>query len=118
MKARRISLAWSLRETAHRAKVSHAAIDNLEHGRQNVTIGTLEKVASALGIPVEVLVGSESAAETKSEPAPSLGPAGPAAAISARFARIAPHIPEDELDVFIHQVERWERRFAPKKEEG
>lgn len=41
---------WSLRELGERSGVSYVTIQRIEAGRMSPTVGTLEKLARALGI--------------------------------------------------------------------
>ena len=98
LRARRLALGLTLREAATRAGYSHASIDNVENGRQNVTIDTLQALASTLGVSLEI---------TTSKP-------GPRDEIVARVARIMPLLPDEDVDVFVHELALWERRHGPK----
>lgn len=54
----RDSRGWSLRQLAERAEVSHAWIAGVEGGlREKIDIARLGKLAAALGVSVEDLVG-------------------------------------------------------------
>lgn len=44
-------------ELAERLGVSRATVNGYEIGKQNLTIGTLQKIASALDIPFEIKLG-------------------------------------------------------------
>jgi transcriptional regulator with XRE-family HTH domain len=52
-KARR-DLEMSQQELADRVGVTRAHISNIEHGKTVPTVETLEKIANALGITVEI----------------------------------------------------------------
>lgn len=98
IRARRLAQGLTLRELAEKAALSHSAVDNIEHGRQNVTLDTLQTVARALGLEVDVeVVGAEP---------------GPRDVVIARVARILPRLPDEDLDVFLHEVALWERRYG------
>jgi len=44
-------------ELAERLGVSRATVNGYEIGNQNLTIGTLQKIATALNIPFEIILG-------------------------------------------------------------
>ncbi len=44
-------------ELAKKARISRGYLIRLEAGRQDPTLGTLEKLAKALGVPVTELLG-------------------------------------------------------------
>lgn len=60
--ARRKTLGWSQNELARRAGVNHPTLFKIESGqRVNPSIGTIVKIARALGMTAESLVGAEPA---------------------------------------------------------
>ena len=62
IKARRKTLGWSQNELARRAGVNHPTLFKIESGqRTNPSIGTIVKIARALGTTAESLVGAEPA---------------------------------------------------------
>jgi transcriptional regulator with XRE-family HTH domain len=81
--------------------MSHSAVDHIEHGRRNTSIEAIGRLASALEVTLEELLGGDSHAPTGR------------AAIIARVAAVIPHLPQDELDVFVHELALWERRYLP-----
>ena len=56
LKKTRKSLGMSQYELAAKAKVSREYIRQLEAGRSDPTVGMLEKLAKALGVPVTELL--------------------------------------------------------------
>jgi transcriptional regulator with XRE-family HTH domain len=99
LKARRLALGLTLRELGARAGLSHSAIDFIERGERNTTIDTLEGLASALGVALDLSTRT--------------GEADPRQGVMDRFRAILPHVPEDDLDVFVHELALWERRYRP-----
>lgn len=60
--AKRKTLGWSQNELARRAGVNHPTLFKIESGqRSNPSIGTIVKIARALGTTAELLVGAEPA---------------------------------------------------------
>jgi transcriptional regulator with XRE-family HTH domain len=58
MKALREKRGLGLRELARRAGVHHPTLSQLEHGViEDVTTGTAKKIARALGVSVDYLIG-------------------------------------------------------------
>lgn len=73
LKRHRLRMAWSLEELAERAGVSRSTLHHLEHGTTpQPRLLTLHRVARALGIAVEALIGP---AEASPLPAESAVPA-------------------------------------------
>lgn len=85
------------REAAALAGVSYQLISQIETGRVNTTVDTIEAIADALGI--ELVLVSE----------------GSRPGVARRFLAVLPNIPEEELDVFVHELALWERRYQAKK---
>lgn len=56
IKQLRIHKGYSLRGLARRARISPTYLRNIELGGKNPTIGTLQKIARALDVPLAVLV--------------------------------------------------------------
>ena len=56
MEQHRMKLGLSLNELAKRTGVSHTALIHIRDGRNDPRIGTLRKLAKALGIPPSTLV--------------------------------------------------------------
>ena len=65
-------------------------------------------VAMALGIEIRAAVVGEGEV---SAPVPI-----PATrrVLAERFLRVLPSLPDDDLDVFIHEIALWERRYGEK----
>jgi transcriptional regulator with XRE-family HTH domain len=62
VRAKRLSLGWTLDDLAHRSGVSRRMIVNVEQGVVNSSIGTLLRLSDALGIGIPSLVQSDSVA--------------------------------------------------------
>jgi transcriptional regulator with XRE-family HTH domain len=56
IRARRERVGMSQAELASRARLSRGYLIRLEAGRQDPTLGTLERLAKALGVKVRALV--------------------------------------------------------------
>lgn len=63
VRAARKSASMSRRELSERSGVSPRYLAQLESGQGNISIGLLKQVALALGVPMEVLVGSNDATQ-------------------------------------------------------
>lgn len=99
LKAMRLAQGLTLREAASRCGVSFQMLGQIEKG-QNTTIDRIEAIIEGLG------GGASLAVSEASEPLPESR-----RAIAARFLKILPNIPDEELDVFIHELALWERRY-------
>ena len=76
------------------------AVSYIERGERNGKLENLQKIAKALDFDVNVAVEVE--------------PTERVAAIVARFAKIAPYVDIDVMDVFVHQLVLWERQYGNK----
>jgi transcriptional regulator with XRE-family HTH domain len=107
---RRLRLARSLtlREAAPRCGLSHQMLQQIEKNGQNTTLEKLEGIIR--GLRGEITLTLE---ESALPPEPDLGGI-PAArrAIAERFLSVLPVLPEEELDVFVHSIALWERRYG------
>jgi transcriptional regulator with XRE-family HTH domain len=101
LKARRIAKGMTLRDLATKVGLTHAAIDHIENGRRNTTVDTLSKIAEALDTSIDVVVADIGGP-----------PLSGREAVLRRFSAILPNIPDDELDVFVHELALWERRYG------
>jgi transcriptional regulator with XRE-family HTH domain len=97
-KRRRLQLGLTLRDVAKRAKMSHGAIDHIERATRNTTVPTLQRVAAALETTLEIDLQADLAGRE---------------GVLERFRRILPHVPQEEIDVFVHELALWERRYRP-----
>ena len=104
LKAARTDAGLSLRELAAKVGLNHQTVKNIEDGCTTTT-ETLARVAAALGLPVEITLGEDPSAVVPSDRRPVLD----------RFAAVLPHIPTDELDVFVHELALWEKRYRPRE---
>lgn len=59
----RKALGWSQDELINRSKVARGALQELEKGRGNPTVGTLEALADSLGTPLLVCLGTRQEAK-------------------------------------------------------
>lgn len=50
--AQRAARQWTQADLAKRLKVHKTLVSRIEQGRSNITIGTLEQIAKALGVSV------------------------------------------------------------------
>lgn len=62
----RKKLGWSQAQLAERAKLDRAYVSSVEHGKQNLTVSAITKLASAFGVPLEALLTGEGLAESDS----------------------------------------------------
>ena len=83
-------------------------LGQIETGAANTTLDVVDSVAAALGVTVHAVVTDIGI------PAPKPTPAH-RRAIAERFLQILPSLPDDELDVFIHELALWERRYSEKR---
>jgi XRE family transcriptional regulator, fatty acid utilization regulator len=70
VKEHRLRRKLSQRQLDAKAGVSHGYVSKLELGQVNPTLGQLRKIAVALAVPVEDLIGGEVALEAEPELAP------------------------------------------------
>lgn len=105
VRAARLARGMTLREAAPLCGVSYQMLGQIENG-QNTTVDTLEKIVRGLGASVTVALAE---AETMQTPRPI--PADRRAVVE-RFLSVLPGIPQEEIDVFLHQVAVWERRHG------
>jgi transcriptional regulator with XRE-family HTH domain len=110
IRAARIARALAQRELAELAGVSHQLVSQIEKGTVNTTVDTLEVVARALGLDIEVEETAESAGPTEM-PEVTIAPSA-RRAVADRFLAVLPDLPGDELDVFVHELALWERRYS------
>lgn len=102
LKDRRIALGLTLREAAPICGVSFQSLGAVERGTKNATMDLLDKIATGLGITLDLVVSEE-------KPLPN-----DRDALIARFQRVAPLIPGEELDIFVAELALWERRYGKK----
>ncbi len=88
----------TLRELAHECDVSFAMLNHIELRGQNTTLASLQRILRALDARILV-----------EEPQTPV-----AAAVSMRLATVLAFVPEEEREVFEHQLALWERRYLPK----
>ncbi len=93
----RVAAGLSLREAAPRCGLSFQQLSQIETGVQNTTIDTVVRVAEGLGVDLSIAVGD---------------PTDTRAAVRARFERVLPLIPEEDLSPFLAQLALWERRYG------
>jgi transcriptional regulator with XRE-family HTH domain len=108
LRAARIAQATTLRQVAPKAGISYSMLAQIERGGTNTTLDVVDAVAMALGIEIRAAVVGEGEV---SAPVPI-----PATrrALAERFLRVLPSLPDDDLDVFIHEIALWERRYGEK----
>lgn len=99
LKARRLAKGWTMRTLAAKAKVDHSYIGHMEKGRKNPTIDILRKLAAALDVEVDALVEMPPNALDEAREQ-----------VAARFLAILPRLTQDEVDLFIHDLDFWEKR--------
>lgn len=90
----RLARALTQRELARQAGVSHQLISQIENGIVNTTLDTLDAIWNTLDLDG------------------TLDPSGSRAPVAERFAAVLPHIPDEELEVFLHELALWERRYG------
>jgi transcriptional regulator with XRE-family HTH domain len=70
VRKRRLELGLSQRELAHRLGVRYATLSDLERGvREEMTIALLRKLARALGVTSDWLIGMYEDEDSEREPA-------------------------------------------------
>lgn len=99
IRAKRTELGLTVREVGAKAGVDFSYVSYVERGQRNVSFDKLSRITSALGIDIQ----------GESTPDPTR------AAVIDRFARVAPFVPEDEIDVFVHELALWEKRYMPRE---
>jgi len=94
----------TLRDAATKAGLSYQLLGQIEKDGQATTTEKLLDVVAALGGRLEVLDASTPRVpELPSE----------RTEIARAFLDVLPFIPADELDVFIHEIALWRRRYHP-----
>jgi transcriptional regulator with XRE-family HTH domain len=87
------------RDVAEAAGVTFQYVSDVEKGEANVTIGVLEKIATAVGADIDVVVRSPEAANALDQALSQLPP--DRAAYVAKFAELARRASPDLLDGII-----------------
>jgi len=59
LRALRLNRGYSLRKLGKLAGISHSFISDIEHGRSNPSIPTIDKLTEALGVRPDVLWSGE-----------------------------------------------------------
>lgn len=59
VQALRKAMGWSQQQLADAAKLDRTYISAVEHGKQNLTLGAISKLADALGVPLAHLLAEE-----------------------------------------------------------
>lgn len=89
----RYAKGWGPDELAHRAAISRTALYQIECGKtETPRAGTLRRIAEALEVPIEALLGKE---ELRLATSPSVATSGPGngwGATEAEVARTAPRL--------------------------
>lgn len=67
VRTRRKALGWTVRQLAEASELSPRFVTQLEAGEGNIAIGRLDRVARALGVGLEALVGPDRAAGAQGE---------------------------------------------------
>lgn len=126
IRALRVARGLTLRETAQMCDLSPQMLSQIEKDGQNTTIEKLEAILRALGAQANIELEPE---EGKSFPSgfaldfvPDAFRSTRAAqepsdrwGIAQRFLSVLPHLPEDHLNVLVHELALWERLYSPKK---
>lgn len=97
----------TLRAAAPLCGVAFSTLGQIEHGKINITLDTLDAIAHGLG--GVACVGVVDA----SEPAPLPAPPTARRGVARRFLEVLPHLPSDEIELLLVQMEIWERRYLP-----
>ena len=95
----RLAQGLTLREAAPKCGVSFTTLDQLERGVLNTTLDTLAKVGRGLGAEARFDMTIAAALPPERR------------AIANRFLSVLPHVPQEEIDVFLHELALWERRY-------
>lgn len=101
---RRRELGLTLRQVGARVGFTHSYVAQVEKGA-NTTVDSLERLANALDTTIEIQLESE--LRTKVE---NPTPLRKIDVVIARFVRIAPRVPDDEVEMFAAWVRLWEGR--------
>lgn len=106
----RLAKGLGVRQLAKLAECSHGLISDIENHDKNVTTEQLRRIAAVLGADLVPQIGEGEQPLLVSDVTANyaVGRSG----LLARFARIVPKIHEDELDVVLHELEFWERRYG------
>lgn len=103
----RLERGLTLREAAVKCGLSFAMLSMIEKHGQNTTLDKIEKIVNGLGGRLVISAGDDDNAATATE-----ADDAPRVEVGRRFARILPRIPDEELDVFVHELALWERRYG------
>lgn len=101
LRAARQAQGLSLRAAAPRCGVSYQMLAQIEAGTPTTT-EKLAAIAQGLGVEIDVRVGG--------------GASGPDVRVGDpvvdRFATIVRRLPQEDLEVFLHELALWERRYG------
>lgn len=103
LRAARQARGLSLRAAAPRCGLSYQMLAQIEAGTPTTT-EKLAAIAQGLGVEIDVRVGGASE--------PRVPGAEP---VVDRFAAIVPRLPQEDLEVFLHELALWERRYGPQQ---
>lgn len=111
LRALRIARGLTTREAADGGPLKRAMLNHVELGQETTTIDKLEALVARLGGSIEVKIDQESDSDRDVAPTPDIG--RKRQGLARRFLAILPFIPDEELDVFVHEVRLWEHRYRP-----
>ncbi len=97
----RLALGLTQREAAERSGVSYQLISQIERGAVNTTVDTVAQICEQLGLEVDVHAAQPTVSESRR-------------ALAERFLAVLPALPQEDLDVFVHEIALWERRYGAK----
>lgn len=104
----RLGAGLTERELADASGVSHQMIQKLEQGERNTTIATLNALADALGVELELRL-----AGGPKKPAPEPPRPADRLAVATRILTVLPRLPDDRVDALLNEIALWESKYAP-----
>lgn len=105
----RLARGLTLREAAEICGLSHQMLGQIENGT-NTTLDRIDGIVRGLQGHTTIMLQSQE--QLASEPAPRSDESVRWAA-AQRLMRVLPFLPDDHLDVFLHELVLWERRYVP-----
>lgn len=112
IRALRLRRGLTLREAAARCGVSFAMLGTIEKNGQNTTLDRLEQIVRGLGGELALYPLDTDVVALAAEGSAEYNQLGDRTQVGLRFLRILPRIPTEEIDVFVHELALWERRYG------